>query len=280
MLRNIGKTSAALGLLILALATMAPGIEAIPCSDLTGLTLDVDPLLSFGITPVCDRAALVATDRLDFSPLTEGALLFSGNKLFTTQGLEATLLRDPLTQDPFLGDWQILQQPSSWGGNFTDGDLVLFNRFTSPTGSDATQLQLADLVSGIGTQFQKEGVGSFIAQLQIFGLDDPGTPGVDESLTPLATLRAMGLACDSSQDPTCEENSAIFLGLAADQEVIKSATFNVFSVPTNGEGASEAPFGINKIDVGTVAVPVPATLLLAGAGMSLVGFVRRRRARP
>lgn len=170
----------------------------------------------------------------------------------TTGGITVTLSRHPNVGGDFIGDFEIREQYTSWEGNFTEGDTVLWNQtFTVDLGNRPGQIIMAfsSAVKGVGCQIQQSSVGTlWHAHLRAY----------DAGNNLLFTAMKDGHSCSSFGDPpSCPENSAIFIGVAgdaADAAVIKKVDVNVFlSNPSELDITStteDMVFGINFLTFG------------------------------
>jgi len=146
----------------------------------------------------------------------------------------------------------------SWTGNFTIGDALVW---TNSPGQGPLSLSLSTGVSQIGAQIQANYIGAFTAQIAAYNG---------------ATLLGSFTENGSSGNPPPEDGSAIYLGIG--DATGANITKIVFSL-TNAV-SDPADFAVNQLSItpgGIANVPEPATWLLVGSGLALLGVARRSK---
>ena len=148
------------------------------------------------------------------------------------------------------GAGQRRDQGNGWGGNFTNGDELLWTN--SPGQGPLNFMNFGTTLTGIGANIQADFFGAFTAQL----CDSNG----------------MCVQENGNSDPN-GDGSAIFIGLT-DANGFTSATFSVLTCALDCND-----FAINQLDIvtGGTGVPEPGTILMLGSGLlGAVAYGRRR----
>lgn len=204
---------------------------------------------AFAISAVTTPGGLGPTDFIDWGRLAGGGA--TPISVTSNLGGSATLTSAG-------GSLSRNTQGSGWGGNFANGDELLW---TGGIGPDIT-ITFAAPVAGVGTQWQANYFGAFGANLKAYDALD----------NLLGTVTADGFST------TMGDGSAIFLG-------VLSGSVNISKLVLALDYATSAPqdFAINRLLLtgtsgGGGVVPEPATWAMLIAGFGLVGAALRRRA--
>jgi hypothetical protein len=175
----------------------------------------------------------------------ETTVVPSGSGVSSTNGVNATVT------DSYQ-NMQVLQEGSTWFGNFAPGDFLLYSNIADDPFHDETMtITFATAVQAAGAQITSNFYGPFVARI----LTNDGSffdiPGV----------------MDGNED-----NSAPFLGAISDSANITGITF---SMQVNGG----AGFAINDLRLlaGAGAVPEPSTWAMILLGFGAIGASTRRR---
>lgn len=196
-------------------------------------------------TMVTSRAALGATGFFDWSVLGAANTLVNnptaGIVGTTTGGITATVSKQS------VGPLQRRDEGIGWGGNFANGDALLWTNDTP----GFMRIEFSSAVSAVGAQFQANVFDPFTGILRVFN--------------GATLLNSFALAGNSTFD---RDNSAIFLG--AENASITAIEYEV-------SGAT-IDFAINRLSVrAATVVPEPSTYALLASGLFAIGFAARRR---
>jgi PEP-CTERM motif len=207
------------------------------------------------LTLVTDRASLNANDSINWGQFGgSGTTVPSGSTVTTALGNTATVT-------DASGNPIILVQSTSWYGNFSPGDNLLYTGAAFGSGNGPlTLLTFATAVGGIGAQIQADYYGSFTAQITAY----------DASNNVLGVFTENGTANGNA------DGSAIFIGVISSTANISSIQFAL----TNDVGGGNGDFAINQVSIGgpsVSTVPEPSTFAVAGlGGLGLLAYARRR----
>ncbi|MEL6139846.1 MAG: hypothetical protein AAFR42_20885, partial [Cyanobacteria bacterium J06628_6] len=247
------------------------GTAAVLAIAFTGSTIAPAKAVTF----VTDRAALDATDQVDWSAI--GSVVGPVSDLFnpsdpsiflpnsfevTSQAGQSVGVAIPPTDLPDVTPPFVFQTSSGDAieTNFADGDFIVFTGLAlgpppSTGNSGPITLTFAEPVLGAGAQIAAGAVFEFDATLTAF----------DSEGQVLGSFTAPGTASEEL------DNSALFLGAVDEQPRIASLEFSS-SLPTNA-------IGINQLDLVTdttgASVPEPS-LLLGLSVLAAFGYRYRR----
>jgi len=191
----------------------------------------------------CSQAGIInlitAPDANTYSP---DFSLLGGNHTDVASGASVDGITTISDSNLISPAFTVLIQSSSWNGNFTPGQTVLANDGNGP---DIFAFSTAQQDFGVQIQ-DNSSFGPFTATISAF----------DAAHTLLGTFTEEG------QSNTNGDGSAIFIGVSSDSA-------NIASVQLAIEGDD---FGVAQ------STPEPASFLLMGSALMIVGqFVRRRR---
>ena len=208
--------------------------------------LAVTPGADAAVTSVSSSATLGANDYVDWS--SAGADRTDPTNPFTVKsnlGLSVTVGEATST-------FELRTQTTSWFGNFTTGDAILW---TNGANGPVT-ISFASPVAGAGFQIMADYFGGFTATIQAF---NSAGVALDTAFT------------SSGTSGNTDDGTAIFVGL---KDTTADIARIVVAVPT----ASSSPnnFAVDRLFID--AVPEPSTWALVGVGAVLGGWALRRRA--
>lgn len=197
---------------------------------------------------VTDRGALSANDFIDWGQLgPDYTLVPTPASVVSNQGLGATVTNNDGTTV------QALTQGSSWLGNFTQGDHLLY-----PSGPASTlNISFSSPVFGAGAQIQQvTGTGYFTADVSVFGAGQVLLESYSET----------------GYSDNAGDGSAIFIGVLDTKADITSIQFSLTAQPAFDD------FAINTLSLTTVTpTPIPGAVWLLGSGLvGLIGLTRKR----
>jgi hypothetical protein len=205
------------------------------------------------ITAFTDRTSLGGNDLIDWGSKGPNLTLLSNPFAVTsTGGLGANVSKT------LAGNFQVRIQSTSWAGNFSPGENLLWTN-TSSTTPQSIVIEFATAVMGAGANIQSDAYGTYLGLLEAF--DSGGNSLGSQLLSGTASSNANG--------------TALFMGLKSTEANIKSIAFRVTSAPS-----VVGSFAINQVSLVTAnPVPEPATIASAAmAGLMLLA-ARRFRAR-
>lgn len=203
---------------------------------------------------VFDPAALAANDLVDWAQLPE-----DGNPHPSPLGVTSGLGRAVTVADDV--GFSRLTEGSSWIGNFTIGDAVLW---TSVDGSDALTsptllLSFAQPVYGLGARIQPNYYGPFSATLELF-----------------SGSLSVGMFALAGSSTDAEDGSAPYLGAVDSLPSITAARFTLTAPPQDcTDLLFNCGFALGRVDL--LVVGEPPTLAVVVAALLAVGVLRRRQ---
>jgi len=203
--------------------------------------LAVDPAQA--LTLVTSSVALGPTDSFDWSVL--GPEFTTVTNPFS---ITSTSTSRNATVSQTSGSFGRRDQSTGWGGNFGIGEELLWTE----GGNGPMSITFDALVSGAGSQIQRNQYGDFTAVIEAF----------DAGNNSLGSFNLAGLSNFADDD------SAIFIGVQDTSSTIARLTF---SVPSTED------FAISQLEFSTASVAsVPGPLPVMGLA---VGFAYRRKLR-
>ncbi|MBN9420577.1 MAG: hypothetical protein J0I12_34345 [Candidatus Eremiobacteraeota bacterium] len=206
---------------------------------------------------VTSRAAQAGNDSLLWTDLgSPGSSVASGTTALSANGLGVTVSNS--NSSSFELRVQIPTAFSSWSGNFTPGDPVLWN---SPSSGEngPTTLSFAAPVLGVGFNIMADFYGAFTGQVEAFD----------------ALNNSLGIFAYSGTSNGDSDGSAVYFGL-------QDTSASISRIVITGLTASSVPndFAINQLSLNTLATAAPeldgatATLPLT---MMLMGWLSLKR---
>ncbi len=197
---------------------------------------------SAAISLVTSRAALNPVDSIDWAQFgTESTAVPDFSSGLTSSGAAFTVGGNGT-------DFERLDEGTSWAGNFTSGDALLFTDL-----GDNMTITFDQAVGGVGAQIEPDIYDPFTAHIEAFDSLNNDLGGFD-------------LAGSST---SANDGSAIFIGVSSSGDGIKSVSFSTTS-------GSPTSFAVNGVSIGQLA-PVPEPTSVATLALGLVGLLRRRR---
>lgn len=207
------------------------------------------------LTFVGTRGGLGATDSVDWSVLgPPGTTVAHPFNILSAGGVSVSVSK------LLPGAFQRRNQGDGWWGNFAPGDALLWTTDASGSTNPVSVMDFggAGILAG-GLQIQSDYFGVFTARVEAFDAAD----------TSLGFFTAAGNSTSNG------DNSALFLGVSSAVPIHRLA----FSLDAS-EGGTIGDFAVNRLDfvpAGAV-VPEPVTATLGLGLVSLVVYLRRRRA--
>jgi len=202
-------------------------------------------------TLVTTRAGLGGTDFIDWGQLGPTFTNVASPATVTSNlGVTVTVSQDN------NNSFQRRDQGNGWGGNFTNGDKLLWNAGNGPTMT--LDFGSTGIAAG-GANIQADFFGAFTARLSAY----------DASNVLLGSVTENGTSNGNG------DGSAIFLGLQDSTADIHKLVYSLDS------GTNPNDFAINRFDFTTTApTPEPSTLLIASLAAGAFGgvtWLRRRK---
>ncbi len=198
---------------------------------------------------ITSRTSLGGTDIVDWGQFGINTV-FQQDSFLSSNGLTGQI------SDSSNSLLEILQQENGWGGNFTQGDYVLWDQTSS---GSHLNISFSTPVSTAGANIQSDFYGPFNATISAY----------DSSSNLLATYTESG---DSNGN---NDGSAIFLG-------VSSPTSNISVIQyTTDSSTGNYDFAINQLGIrqnASTPVPEPGDLLfLLAAGTPGLALLLKRR---
>jgi hypothetical protein len=207
-----------------------------------------------GLVLVTSRTALNGNDTIDWGQFGSTFTNVPNPSNFTTTGgLSGTVSKLQ------SGEFQRRDQGNGWGGNFTNGDRLLWTQDFNSSPNNI-KLTFPHGISAGGAQIQADFFGAFTAQIQAF--DTHGNP--------------LGSFTENGTSNSNGDGSAIFIG-------VRDTTTPIGSIALSLTNAAFDPadFAINQFSldsrVTSGGVPEPSTLALLGLGLGGLAVRRWRR---
>ena len=192
---------------------------------------------------VTSRGAFGGTDFIDWAQLGPSSTTVITSPVNVTSNLGI----NAIASNP--QDFIRFDQGLGWGGNFANGDALLFTNF----GNGPMDIVFANPVSGAGAQIQADYFGNYTGYLNVYGSD---------GITLLANYTENGVSNYFG------DNSAIFMGVRDTVPDIGKIEFSVISETGYND------FAINRLDLNPV--PEPNAFALIGIGLAGIGLARSK----
>lgn len=148
--------------------------------------------------------------------------------------------------------FQRMDQGTSWGGNFANGDKLLWTRDGGPM-----TIMFDSYISAVGANFEMTYGGTFVGRIS----------ALDLSGNVLAFFNFSGNSTSAG------DGSAVFAGIRSTNGDIRGVRFAGVSGP-----ASQNDFAVNNVSVNnaTTTVPEPGTYALMASGLLAMAVIRRK----
>ena len=196
---------------------------------------------------IISASSLGTTDSFDWTQLGLNSGTITGSQnVVSSGGIQGTI-------SSAGNSFQVLQESTSWQGNFTPNMVVLWDNGVGP---DIT-FTIANPAKGFGAEIDPDFNGNFTAQITAYGSGG----------------NALGSFTENGVANANDDGSAIFIGIADANADIAKVQF----VLTDA-ASSPNDFAIGTLDVSGVSeTPLPASLPMFLSALAVFGFYSRKK---